>query len=154
LIGISALSTLAFANMEATFVLWGERTLGMTGRQAGWMFAYIGILMVAMQGGLIGWFTKRFGEARLIVFGTMSMSWGLILAPMCRSYPPLLAVMGILALGSGLAGPSFQSMISRRTNPEDQGGILGLAQSLSSLARVLGPVGAGPSAGSGSHRHG
>ncbi len=143
LIGLSALSTLAFANMEAIFVLWGERTLGMTGRQAGWMFAYIGVLMVAMQGGLIGWFTKRLGESRLVVIGTMSMSWGLLLAPLCHGYVPLLIVMGVLALGSGLAGPSLQSLISRKTNAEDQGGILGLAQSLSSLARVLGPLGAG-----------
>lgn len=143
LIGLSALSTLAFANMEATFVLWGERVLGMTGRQAGWMFAYIGVLMVAMQGGLIGWFTKRLGESRLVVIGTMAMSWGLLFAPLCHSYAPLLLVMGVLALGSGLAGPSLQSLISRKTNAEDQGGILGLAQSLSSLARVLGPLGAG-----------
>lgn len=143
LIGLSALTTLAFANMEATFVLWGERTLGMTGRQAGWIFAYIGVLMVAMQGGLIGWFTRRLGEPRLVVLGTMSMSWGLLLAPLCHAYAPLLVVMGVLALGSGLAGPSFQSLISRRTSVEDQGGILGLAQSLSSLARVLGPLGAG-----------
>lgn len=143
LIGLSALSTLAFANMEATFVLWGERTLGMTGRQAGWMFAYIGVLMVAMQGGLIGWFTKRLGESRLVVLGTMSMSWGLLLAPLCKSYAPLMVVMGVLALGSGIAGPSLQSLISRKTDAQDQGGILGLAQSLSSLARVLGPLGAG-----------
>ncbi len=107
------------------------------------MFAYIGVLMVAMQGGLIGWFTKRLGEPRLVVIGTMSMSWGLLLAPLCHAYAPLLVVMGILALGSGLAGPSLQSLISRGTSADDQGGILGLAQSLSSLARVLGPLGAG-----------
>jgi MFS family permease len=143
LIGLSALSTLAFANMEAIFVLWGERTLGMTGRQAGWLFAYIGILMVTMQGGLIGWFAKRFGESRLVVFGTMAMSWGLLLAPLCGGYLPLLIVLGILALGGGLAGPAFQSLISRGSSAEDQGGVLGLTQSLASLARVVGPLGAG-----------
>ncbi len=143
LIVIVFLSTFAFANMESTFVLWGERTLGMTGRQAGWVFAYIGILMVAMQGGLVGIFARRFGERALIITGTFSMAVGLLLAPLCRGYSPLLVVMAILALGSGLAGPSVQSLISRGASAEDQGGVLGLNQSLSSLARVVGPVSAG-----------
>jgi hypothetical protein len=36
--------------------------------------------------------------------------------------------------------PSLQSLISRRSDPAKQGGILGVAQSTSALARVVGPV--------------
>jgi MFS transporter, DHA1 family, tetracycline resistance protein len=116
---------------------------GSSARRAGMLFAYIGVLMVAMQGGLIGWFTRRFGERKLVAAGTLLMTNGLLFAPLCHSIPPLLGVLALLAVGSGLCGPALQSLISRRTDAADQGGVLGLNQSLSSLARVVGPVTAG-----------
>jgi hypothetical protein len=36
--------------------------------------------------------------------------------------------------------PSLTSLISRRSDPAKQGGILGLSQSISALARILGPM--------------
>ncbi len=143
LIAIGFLSTFAFANMESTFVLWGEHTLGMTAHKAGYLFAWIGVLMVAMQGGLIGLLARRFGEPKLVIAGTAAMAASLLAAPLCRSYAPLLGVLALLAIGSGMAGPSLQSLISRRTGADDQGGMLGVSQSVSSLARVTGPVAAG-----------
>jgi MFS transporter, DHA1 family, tetracycline resistance protein len=116
---------------------------GSSARRAGMLFAYIGVLMVALQGGLIGWFTRRFGERRLVAAGTLLMTNGLLLAPLCHSIAPLLGVLALLAVGSGLCGPALQSLISRRTDADDQGGVLGLNQSLSSLARVVGPLTAG-----------
>lgn len=136
-------STFAFANMESTFVLWGERILSMTARQAGLLFAFIGVVMVIVQAGIVGRLAHRFGEKPLVICGTLMMSIGLLLAPLCRSYPPLLGILALLALGSGISGPSLQALISRSSRTEDQGGILGLSQSLSSLARVAGPVVAG-----------
>jgi len=143
LLAIVFVSTFAFANMESTFVLWGEREIGMTSRTAGWLFAYIGIILVAMQGGLIGKLTRRFGEARLVIAGTLATANALLLAPLCRSYGPLLVVLALLSLGSGMSGPALQSLISRGTGRDDQGGVLGINQSISSLARVMGPVWAG-----------
>ncbi len=116
---------------------------GGSARKAGMLFAYIGVLMVAMQGGLIGWFNRRFGERKLVAAGTLLMTNGLLLAPLCHSIPPLLGVLALLAVGSGLCGPALQSLISRRAGADDQGGVLGLNQSLSSLARVVGPLTAG-----------
>jgi DHA1 family tetracycline resistance protein-like MFS transporter len=116
---------------------------GGSARRAGMLFAYIGVLMVALQGGLIGRLTRIFGERKLVAAGTLLMTNGLLLAPLCHSVPPLLGVLALLAVGSGLCGPALQSLISRRTDPDDQGGVLGLNQSLSSLARVVGPLTAG-----------
>ena len=39
----------------------------------------------------------------------------------------------------GFNGPSLSSMVSRLTHADDQGGMLGLASSLASLGRVVGP---------------
>ncbi len=143
LLGIVFVSTFAFANMESTFVLWGEHAMRMTPRQAGWLFAYIGIILVAIQGGLIGRLTRWFGEARLVAVGTLATANGLLFTPLCRSYAPLLLFIALLSIGSAIAGPALQSLISRMTARDDQGGVLGINQSLSSLARVVGPVWAG-----------
>jgi DHA1 family tetracycline resistance protein-like MFS transporter len=143
LYGLVFFSTFAFAQMETTFVLWGERRLGMSSSQAGWMFAYIGIVMVAIQGGLVGRLARRFGERSLVIAGSFTTALGLLLAPACESYLPLLGVLALIATGSGMAGPSVQSLISKRALEQDRGGVLGLNQSFSSLARVLGPPLAG-----------
>jgi predicted MFS family arabinose efflux permease len=52
----------------------------------------------------------------------------------------LMLAIGVIAVGMGLNSPSLSSMLSRLSDPNDQGGILGLASSLSSLGRVVGPV--------------
>ena len=54
--------------------------------------------------------------------------------------PFLMAAMGLLAAGMGFNSPSILSMISRLSDPTDQGTMLGVSQSLASLARIVGPV--------------
>ena len=39
--------------------------------------------------------------------------------------------------------PSINSLISRRAGPSEQGEVMGVAQSVGSLSRVLGPIVAG-----------
>jgi predicted MFS family arabinose efflux permease len=48
--------------------------------------------------------------------------------------------VGILAMGMGFNSPAMSSMVSRLSDADDQGGILGLASSLASLGRVVGPA--------------
>jgi MFS family permease len=53
--------------------------------------------------------------------------------------------MFFLALAAGVIGfafltPSAQALISKRTDPARQGEVLGVNQSCSAMARILGPV--------------
>jgi DHA1 family tetracycline resistance protein-like MFS transporter len=48
----------------------------------------------------------------------------------------LLLVLVVLIVGHGATNPSISSLISQAASTEDQGGILGVAQSLASLARI------------------
>src|SRR4029450_7517733 len=52
----------------------------------------------------------------------------------------LMIASAIEVTGFALMTPSLQSLISRRSDPAKQGGILGVSQSTSSLARVVGPL--------------
>ena len=134
------ISTFAFANLEATFALMTARKFGFNARANGYLFAYIGILITLVQGGLTGRLAKRFGERRLISAGLFCMIFGLGLLPYSPGLKSFSIVLAVLVVGHGSTNPSIASVISQTASIEDQGGILGVAQSLASLARILGPI--------------
>lgn len=139
-LAIFFISTFAFANMEATLVLLTAHQYGFTAQQNGIMFAYIGLVMVLVQGGLIGRLAKRFGEKKLVFFGSLLVVLGLLATPLTRSPAVLYGALALLALGSGLNTPANQSILSRLALPEEVGGIMGVGQSLSTLGRIVGPL--------------
>jgi DHA1 family tetracycline resistance protein-like MFS transporter len=143
LLAVFFLVILAFAGMESTFALWAMRQYAWGPAQIGYVFTYVGLLSAAMQGGLIGPLTRRFGEERLLMGGLALIALGLLVLPFARALPPLGVAVSALAIGMGAMQPSLNSLISRRAGAEEQGEIMGLSQSVGSLSRVLGPVIAG-----------
>ncbi len=137
------LAILAFAGMEATFALWAMAQFGWGPAQIGYVFTYVGLLSAVMQGGLIGRLTTRFGEEKLLIAGLSLIALGLVLISLARDLPVLVGAVSGLALGMGAMQPSLNSLISRRAGAEEQGEIMGVAQSVASLSRVLGPLLAG-----------
>jgi len=132
--------TFAFAKLEATFSLWLARPpFGYDEEKVGWVFAYIGIVMSIVQGGLVGRLAPRLGEANLIKIATALMSLGLLLLPLAHSLPVLLLVILPITIGNGFNNPSTSALISRLTPPDRQGEVLGVAQSMSALGRIFGP---------------
>jgi len=132
--------TLAFSGFEATFALFSESRFGYTSSTIGFVFTFIGVVLSIVQGVLVGRVVKSVGERRLIPTAILAISIGLGLIPFVWNVPTLLAALGVLAIGMGFNNPALTSMVSRLTDADDQGGILGLASSLSSLGRVVGPA--------------
>ncbi|HUK60124.1 MAG TPA: MFS transporter [Stellaceae bacterium] len=133
----------AFAGMETTFALWANRAFGWGPEQIGWIFFYIGVLLAALQGGAIGHLSRRFGEARLVTSGAVVIGVGLLGLALAGSLWSVLVVTGLLSIGMGLLNPSVTSLVSQLAGTEERGGILGVSQSASSLARIVGPAVAG-----------
>ncbi|MGE0260224.1 MAG: MFS transporter, partial [Alphaproteobacteria bacterium] len=134
---------LAFSGMETVFAWWAIAQFGWGPRPTGFVFFYVGLLSAAMQGGLIGPLTRRFGEERLMLAGFGLIALGLLVMPFAAALPLLLGAVSALALGMGLTQPSINSLISRRAGADRQGEVMGVAQSAGALARVLGPLAAG-----------
>ncbi len=132
--------TLAFSAMEATYAFLAHRHFGLNDRHVSWLFTYIGVIVVLVQGGLIGPLTRRFGEKRLLVAGTILQAVGLAALPFSSGVTGLLMASAPLAFGSGLSSPSIMSLLSRYSRAEDQGGTLGIGQSASALGRIVGPL--------------
>jgi multidrug resistance protein len=132
--------TLAFSGFETTFALFSEATFGFTTSTIGFVFAFIGVVLALVQGVLVGKVVKVVGERRLIPMAIMAIAIGIGLIPFVWNIPTLLGALGILAIGMGFNNPSLTSMVSKLSDPNDQGGILGLVSSIASLGRVVGPV--------------
>jgi predicted MFS family arabinose efflux permease len=93
-----------------------------------------------VQGVLVGKVVKQVGERRLIPFAITSIAVSIGMLPFVWNVPGLLVALALLAIGMGFNSPSITSMVSRLSDADDQGGILGLASSLASLGRVAGPA--------------
>lgn len=143
LILVTFLSTFVFAGMEATFAMWSERQYGWGPLQNGYLFAFVGIISAAIQGGIIGRLAKRFGERNLIIQGGLALAIGIALIPFSAELPVLIAAMVILAYGFSIINPSLNSLVSQNVGEDERGGMLGITRSASTLARVLGPTWAG-----------
>jgi len=143
LITISFLATFVFAGMETTFAMWSRRQLGWGPEQNGYLFAFIGVIAAILQGGAVGRLTKKFGEGNLIVQGAVALAVGMVMIPFCTSIPPLLVAMMIVAYGFSVINPALNSLISLRTDQSEQGMMMGVARSATTMARVVGPAWAG-----------
>ena len=143
LILINLLFTLAFTAMEAVFALFTQQTFGWNATQNGYVFAYVGVIIVVMQGGLVGRLVKRWGERPLLIGGLALLSVGLILLPFSSSVGILLAALGLLSVGEGAVTPTSSALLSLASPDGRQGETLGLSQGIGSLGRIIGPLAAG-----------
>ena len=132
-------ATLCFAGMEAILALFSQRYFGWGPHQIGYLFAYVGVIAAAMQMGVVGALVRRFGERALVRAGLALMGAAFVGAGLAPPLPLFLVVMGLIAVASGMLTPSLSGLISLATPPDEQGGILGIYQSLGSLARAVGP---------------
>ena len=135
-------TTFAFAQFETTLALL-TKELGLADRKNFFVFAYIGLILALSQGVLVRRLVPTLGEFRLSLIGTGLMVVGLIgvaLAALEQSRPFLYAVIPICVIGFASLTPSLQSLLSRRSDPSEQGSILGVGQGISAVARILGPV--------------
>lgn len=140
LLFVFAAVVFSFSTMETTLSLLCAKSYGMSAPHIYWLFGYMGVMTTLMQGGLIGRLARRIDEARLVVAGTALLAIGLGATPYAPPVVRLLAAIGAVALGQGMTWPVISSLISKASPTEAHGGVLGIAQSVGSLARILGPL--------------
>jgi len=139
---INFVYVLGFSMMQITAtLLWAEH-FGLSEMHIGYTFAYVGLLAVIIQGGLIGKFNSWFGERNLLVIGTLLAAIGLFGMPFVPTdhFSLELVCMTFLSLGNALLTPTVSSLLSSFAPEGMQGKILGTNQSVGSLARVVGPA--------------
>ncbi len=145
LVGVFFLATLAFSNLEVAFGLYikGTPELGLSERGLYGMFIYIGLLLAFMQGYVVRKLVKVVSEPMLVIVGIAAQAVGLGLLPIIPQIWCMFVALGFVSFGQGVCTPSLLALVSKATTADRQGETLGITQSASSLARILGPMVAG-----------
>ncbi len=139
---------LAFANFESTLsmLIKGEvrgSPFHFSYREVFYTFAYIGLVLTIAQGVLVRRMAGKVPEGTLAGLGALLEIlgfWMIVKAIESGERWHLYAALTVIVCGFAFMMPSLTSLISRRSDPTKQGGILGLSQSISALARILGPM--------------
>jgi len=143
LIIVNLLYTIAFTAMETTFPLFTQHAFGWGASQNGYIFTYVGILVVIMQGGLVARLVKRWGEKSVLLIGLVLMAVGLSTLAFSTQLIWIFVTLGLLSIGDGAVTPTVSTLLSFTGSAETQGKTLGLAQGIGSLGRIIGPYLAG-----------
>jgi len=132
--------TFSVANIYGTFAILGSGHFGFTDFDNGMLFGIMGVVSAFMQGFMMGKLTTRFTKLQLLITGFSSLAVGLALIPYGHSFTIMALILGLMSVGTGSLQPILLSLISQVSSEADQGMVLGLNQSMSSFARVLGPL--------------
>jgi DHA1 family tetracycline resistance protein-like MFS transporter len=133
-------SVTGFAFVHLLFSLFCGDALGYDRSQISYAFAYVGLLGVIVQGGLLRRLLQRPIEKELALAGSILVAISLWLMPRAQNTGAFLGVCAVLALGNGLLVPTLTGMASRYVHGRAQGRVLGVMASAGSLGRFLGPA--------------
>ncbi len=134
------LTLLAVSGMETSVTLHARDRFQFQQIDMAYFFLFMGAIVAAIQGGLIGRLAKAVGEKTLVAVGTISFTIGLAFVPVVYRVSLLYVVAFFIAVGQGLTYPSLTSLVTKASPPNEHGSMLGLASGLGSLARFLGPI--------------
>ncbi len=130
----------AFSGYTVALPLWAGVTLGWRERQLGWFFTVIGATAAVVQGYAFGKLARRFGDRALLIFGGFGMALAIAVIPALHSSAALYAWTAVLAFSNSIFGPAATGLVSVFADPSEQGTVLGAAQALAALGRLLGPL--------------
>jgi multidrug resistance protein len=143
LAGVGFFSMLAFSGFEATFSLFGGARFNLTEASTALVFLGVGVVMSAVQGSLIGPLTSRFGSLQLLRNGLVLVSIGLLFLGAAVIWPTMIVALLFMVVGAGISNPSLTALVADSAHEDRRGEALGIQQSASALARVIGPPLAG-----------
>jgi len=130
----------ALSLIIGVFSLLGQARFGWNEAQNGYYFGLIGISSFLTQSYLIRLLLKRFDETQLIRLGLIVFAIAIFLMGTSQ-YIWLTLMVGLLSpFGVSLLMVNTQSLISLESKPEEQGIVMGAAQSVAALGRVFGPL--------------
>ena len=139
LVAVFALVTFAQVMLQTTWVLYTNFRFGWSPRDNGISLFCVGLTAVIVQAGLLGQLIKRFGEVKLSLLGIASGAIVYVLYGLATQ-GWMMYVFILCNLLAFAAGPALQAIISKATDPREQGALMGSLQALGSLAIVVVPI--------------
>jgi len=139
LIVVFALSAFAQVLQQTTWVLYTNFKFGWGPKENGIALFLVGLTAAVVQAGLLSRLIKLMGEVRLGVIG-LAVASVIYFATGLATAGWMIYVLIVLNFLSYGAAPALQAIVSKATDPTQQGSLMGSLQSLSSLSIVIAPV--------------
>ena len=181
---------IAFGGFEQLLSLFTLGRLGLNGSGNAIIFVFVGVIVVAVQGGYVGKWSRQYGDRRVIFAGLALLAIGLLAVAFTPQQPApwyskaamtselaqhgstagaaghsnpsatgdvtvplpddankswlgliwILVAMVPISIGGGVLQPTINSLITKRIEPGEIGGTLGISAALLSGANVLAPL--------------
>lgn len=147
------LLNLAFAQIEASFTLVLKDVMEYSSRQTGYVFTWVGVIIILVQGVFIGPITRFLTTIGASAMGAFLLVFGQVLTVLMVGYYvgffepsfwPMMICTTLVCMGFALANPTITAAASQVIRKNEIGGVMGVIQGLGSLGQVLGLVMSGP----------
>jgi MFS transporter, DHA1 family, tetracycline resistance protein len=138
----------SFAIYIAGFAMFAERRFTWDGKpfgakEVGYLYTYLGLFGIVVQGFLLGKLIKKMGERKVAIWGFLFQGVGYGAIGWVFKIPWLVGVQTVGSFGAGVLRPALTALLSRSGHADEQGVLMGVAQSVASVATIFVPLIAG-----------
>ncbi len=130
----------AFSGMEFTLTFFAAEKFAYSPAQNGYIFLYIGFLLVLIQGGLVRRLAPKIGERPLSIIGIASGLIAFLVLSQADTEFKFYVSLTFMSLAGGFVNPGMSALVSLYSPANKQGANIGLFRSAGSLARAVGPI--------------
>ncbi|MFO0703889.1 MAG: MFS transporter [Patescibacteria group bacterium] len=129
-----------YSTFSSTYLL---QRFGLSERDIGLFFAYIGLWIVITQGFILRKIAGKFPEHKIVRISLFIIAGALFLYPAMNHLTYLFILVPFYAIPFGITNATITSLVSRSVGPQLQGEILGINSSFLALAQAIPPIIAG-----------
>jgi DHA1 family tetracycline resistance protein-like MFS transporter len=131
---------MAFFLFISNISLLAEAQFHATADEVSFYMVWIGIIRVGIQTILIARILRFFGEKRALVTGVVSMTISMVTLAFSTEYLFVFVPLIFLAYGTGVSRPLLTSKLTNSVTQKETGSILGVNNSLTSVAQIITPI--------------
>jgi predicted MFS family arabinose efflux permease len=131
---------LAFVSLQVVLPPWLKATFSFDSLMTGLLLFYVGIISSATQGVALPKLSKKWSTASLVQLGLVLFLFSFLVLGFTSDLFVLVAVSTVISFGLGILLASMSTLISLNAPKEAQGGSLGIAWGLASLAQTIAPI--------------
>lgn len=135
--------TFGFSLFTQFFSVFLTRKFNMQAQGIGMLFAYIGVWSVIAQAAILRPLTKRFSPLQILSVSLLSLSVLLVLIVLPTQTWVMYFIIPFIAVSQGMTQPNINTIVTSQVSEQEQGQVLGINQSVQSIAMGIPPFMAG-----------
>lgn len=134
------LVSFGFSFFTQFFAIYLYREFDFSVRDVGMLFGWVGIWLFITQAGVIRIITKKFKPEQILKVTPLMIGIFVLLLLVPDEKWMFYLIQPMIAISYGLTNPTMTALVSKQVSAEQQGEVLGINQSMSSLGQIIPPL--------------